>query len=396
MNKSKNYSQIMVLTCYITKFSLDNSEEHLTNELRALIQALPTANLTVLEHLIALSCNVVKHQELNKMSAENIAIVIGPNIMGPREEDTVQSNASAFKDTPLICAVVRFMIEHYSYIFHHNSPYDPALRGWDELQDKLLRSKSLGITTSSDNLKRLPINNKSVSPVSLSTPTKGTPTSKVSTGTSNKIFRGYMPRSLSENTPVPESICIDQIRISGESLLAFSVPFKLEWEIPYDMISNVEMQNDAYVIIQYKKNKKSDQISTIKITQSEGLDNSILSYPYDLKDWVEHILYVLDRYRDFTKLANDDPEKYGTIVSKDAFLEAKKRKEAKNTTKSTPIVAVGDKVFAQPLESVTPIMRVNYNYLPSTASPLEDDEADEYDSDSDDSVEFRPHSKKSK
>jgi hypothetical protein len=96
--------------------------------LRTIIQGLPTQNLTVLEHLIALSCHVVKHQESNKMSAENVSIVIGPNIMGPREQDTIQNNASAFIDTPLICLIVRFMIEHYSYIFRNNSPYDPELK----------------------------------------------------------------------------------------------------------------------------------------------------------------------------------------------------------------------------------------------------------------------------
>jgi hypothetical protein len=171
--------------------------------------------------------------------------------------------------------------------------------------------------------------------------------------------------------------------------------------MPYDMIISAEWSsNTGNVTISYKKNKKNDQLSTVTITPGQGNDESVLNYPYDLEDWTAHLQYVLDRYQDFVKLATDDPERHGAVVSKDAFMEAKKRKEAAKNSR-TP-VAVEEPIFpaspptpivSEPV-TATPTLPVNYTYFEQQQQDDDEDGDDEYDSDSDDSVEFRPHQKK--
>jgi hypothetical protein len=73
------------------------------------------------------------------------------------------------------------------------------------MQDQLLRSKSnLHKKTSLSNLQSAPLKKIDVS-------------SPAVRGPSNKIFRGYIPRSLFENKSIPDVISLNQIRISGES-----------------------------------------------------------------------------------------------------------------------------------------------------------------------------------
>jgi hypothetical protein len=212
------------------------------------------------------------------------------------------------------------------------------------------------------------------------------------------MFRGYMPRSILENVPVHSKVSLDAIRLSGESILAYSGK-ELDWEMPYDLIQQADWnQQDDAVAIQYKKNKKVEQTSVIYVTATVK-DKSVINFPYDLEDWTLHLNYVLDRYKEFTRLATEDPERFGAIVSKDAFLEAKKKKEQAKISR-TPITPSG--VDYNPSTHVVsetppeePVAAVDYSYLENVESIPEDEEDDgEYDSDSDDSVEFRPSKRK--
>lgn len=183
------------------------------------------------------------------------------------------------------------------------------------------------------------------------------------------------------------------------------------------MISVVEPTEDqTAVTVQYKRNKKSDQVSTISITAASE-DTSVLSYPYTLQDWSEHMNYVLSRYHEFVQLATDNPEMYGAIVRKDAFLEAKKKKEAaknKNIMASDNQPSSNNGTTEEGFESKATTEEVQPNVLSSpeellgqhpTLQPTlhgninnshfanedgtTENEDDEYDSDSDDSIEFR-------
>lgn len=83
---------------------LDDPEIKLTRFQDA-IGKLPDRNRVVLRRLISFLVTVTEHEEKNRMSTNNIAIVFGPNLLW--SEDAVAS----FGDTGKINTITRFMLE---------------------------------------------------------------------------------------------------------------------------------------------------------------------------------------------------------------------------------------------------------------------------------------------
>jgi hypothetical protein len=80
-------------------------------ELRALIQTLPPENRRLLKALIEFILVVQEHQEVNKMSLRNLAIVIGPNIFRP------ESNAEFIDASTYAIELIVVLGENFQLFF---------------------------------------------------------------------------------------------------------------------------------------------------------------------------------------------------------------------------------------------------------------------------------------
>jgi hypothetical protein len=104
------------------------SEEQKLIQTRALIESISTTNYQVLYYLIALvrKISTPPHVANSKMSFDNMAIVIGPNILRSRKKMDLSQMEAVSK---VVNRVTSFIIENYSKLFKKNSPYDESLLG---------------------------------------------------------------------------------------------------------------------------------------------------------------------------------------------------------------------------------------------------------------------------
>ncbi|KAL0491007.1 Rho GTPase-activating protein, partial [Acrasis kona] len=99
------------------------SLDELTQKVKTLIDSLPPINYETLLHLISI-CHKISsppHVEKNKMTVDNMSIVIGPNIL---RSDKSLSLKDASNNIQAENAVTAFLIEHYSDIFEKDSIFD--------------------------------------------------------------------------------------------------------------------------------------------------------------------------------------------------------------------------------------------------------------------------------
>ncbi|PKU27559.1 t-cell activation rho gtpase-activating hypothetical protein [Limosa lapponica baueri] len=77
---------------------------------------LPKANLLLLKHLLSLLQNISKYVATSRMTARNLAICVGPNLLSPPEEHTLSLDTLA-QVTQKVTQLVEFLIEHHRELF---------------------------------------------------------------------------------------------------------------------------------------------------------------------------------------------------------------------------------------------------------------------------------------
>lgn len=70
---------------------MDNNETRL-QALQSVLVKLPSANFDNLRYLVKFLSKLCDNQSVNKMTSQNIAIVIGPNILWSNEERQLSDN----------------------------------------------------------------------------------------------------------------------------------------------------------------------------------------------------------------------------------------------------------------------------------------------------------------
>jgi hypothetical protein len=83
--------------------------------MRALLQTLPAINMRVLRSLMRCLIVVLQHEETNKMSAKNLAIVFGPTLMRPPPSDDAPT--MELRDTPKVLELTRLILQQHGEIF---------------------------------------------------------------------------------------------------------------------------------------------------------------------------------------------------------------------------------------------------------------------------------------
>nr|XP_021141687.1 T-cell activation Rho GTPase-activating protein-like [Columba livia] len=84
--------------------------------LKEVARKLPEANLLLLKTLLRLLQNISSNATISKMSASNLAICVGPNLLSPPEEDTLPLDILV-QVTAKVTQLVEFLINHREDLF---------------------------------------------------------------------------------------------------------------------------------------------------------------------------------------------------------------------------------------------------------------------------------------
>ncbi|XP_052635170.1 T-cell activation Rho GTPase-activating protein-like [Harpia harpyja] len=93
-----------------------SSKEEKVEELKAVAEKLPGANLLLLKRLLALLQHIGHNASSSRMTASNLAICLGPNLLSPPNEDLLPLEAM-LAVTEKVNVLVAFLIENCGDIF---------------------------------------------------------------------------------------------------------------------------------------------------------------------------------------------------------------------------------------------------------------------------------------
>ncbi|CAM9618174.1 unnamed protein product [Bubo scandiacus] len=84
--------------------------------LKEVASKLPEANLVLLKHLLALLQTISSSAATSRMTAGNLAICVGPNLLSPAEEHTLPLDVLV-QATGKVTQLVEFLIDHHEELF---------------------------------------------------------------------------------------------------------------------------------------------------------------------------------------------------------------------------------------------------------------------------------------
>ncbi|XP_064910227.1 T-cell activation Rho GTPase-activating protein [Columba livia] len=111
-------SKLLVAELYqqwMAALQKSSREERLVG-LKEVARELPEANLLLLNTLLRLLQNISSNATVSKMTASNLAICVGPNLLGPPEEDTLPLD-TLVQATAKVTQLVEFLINHREELF---------------------------------------------------------------------------------------------------------------------------------------------------------------------------------------------------------------------------------------------------------------------------------------
>ncbi|XP_014803816.1 PREDICTED: T-cell activation Rho GTPase-activating protein-like, partial [Calidris pugnax] len=96
---------------WISALQKDSRQEKLA-ALKEVASKLPQSNLLLLKQLLSLLKAISSNVGTSRMSAANLAICVGPNLLSPPEEQTLPLDVLV-KVTQKVTQLVEFLIEHH-------------------------------------------------------------------------------------------------------------------------------------------------------------------------------------------------------------------------------------------------------------------------------------------
>nr|XP_021139270.1 T-cell activation Rho GTPase-activating protein-like [Columba livia] len=93
--------------------------------LREVASKLPEANLLLLKTLLSLLQKISRNVTVTKMTASNLAICVGPNLLSPPEEDGLPLEV-LMQVTGKVTRLVEFLIEHHEELFEEQEEEEEA------------------------------------------------------------------------------------------------------------------------------------------------------------------------------------------------------------------------------------------------------------------------------
>eukprot|EP01114_Cavostelium_apophysatum_P004198 TRINITY_DN1437_c0_g1_i2.p1 TRINITY_DN1437_c0_g1~~TRINITY_DN1437_c0_g1_i2.p1 ORF type:complete len:472 (-),score=118.95 TRINITY_DN1437_c0_g1_i2:1285-2700(-) len=100
------------IVLYESKHLVDEPE--FQRKLRDLVKLLPPRNKIITQFVLNFLSFVSTHQETNKMSIKNLAIVWGPVMLRTPE---IELNAESLREAGYVCSLIGMLIEHKDHVF---------------------------------------------------------------------------------------------------------------------------------------------------------------------------------------------------------------------------------------------------------------------------------------
>nr|XP_021142008.1 T-cell activation Rho GTPase-activating protein-like [Columba livia] len=100
--------------------------------LKEVASKLPTANLLLLKRLLTLLRTISSNTCTSRMTAANLAICVGPNLLSPPEEDSLPLDVLV-QVTGKVTQLVQFLIEHQEELFEEEEEDGLARASAEEL-----------------------------------------------------------------------------------------------------------------------------------------------------------------------------------------------------------------------------------------------------------------------
>ncbi|KAJ5077633.1 rho/rac/cdc gtpase-activating protein [Anaeramoeba ignava] len=125
---------------FVAVHSINDAQQRLDRIKKVLHEMLPIGRQALLKYLMNFLYNVSQRVEANKMSAANLAIVFGPNILR-HEKDSMEIMIT---ETPAVTGITFTFIEQYHFIFDSMEiPEPPKEKTKKELkkEEKLLKKQ---------------------------------------------------------------------------------------------------------------------------------------------------------------------------------------------------------------------------------------------------------------
>ncbi|XP_054033765.1 T-cell activation Rho GTPase-activating protein-like [Dryobates pubescens] len=97
-----------------------SSRQEKLEALREVASKLPVANLLLLKSLLSLLGNISRNVATSRMSANNLAICVGPNLLSPAKEHALPLDV-LLQVTGQVTGLVEFLIEHHKELFGKNT-----------------------------------------------------------------------------------------------------------------------------------------------------------------------------------------------------------------------------------------------------------------------------------
>ncbi|KAM6207348.1 uncharacterized protein WM294_001706 [Sarcoramphus papa] len=97
------------------------SKQAKVEELKAVAEKLPAANLLLLQRLLSLLQRIGHNASTSRMTSSNLAVCLGPNLLSPPNEDQLPLQAM-LEVTAKVNVLVEFMIENRGDVFGEETP----------------------------------------------------------------------------------------------------------------------------------------------------------------------------------------------------------------------------------------------------------------------------------
>lgn len=262
----------------IAEIDDDSQRLHL---IRNMARQLPETNYNTLKYLMFLMHQVCQHTEENKMSPQNLAIVVGPNILR-----STNDMMSLTMDSPAICRIITIMIENYFDIFGKSEPVfarSNATQPQRSSNRSYFENPEIVLPPLPNGEERM---NRS-GDVKI-------------TGESIVVFYRDIPDKVS--TPSSQNTTANFSDKKVSSSLK-NVDLQIEKEIPFECIDNVELS------LEY-----GDQVH-ITYHYPQSKPQRLIIRDFNAMKLETELLRTINRYKMFLRLSQQFPQDYGNVPS---------------------------------------------------------------------------------
>jgi len=133
--------------CFLAAVAIpDEQEQARLRTIKEVLNFLPYSHQVLLKYLVAFLCRVVAHSDHNRMNANNVAVLLAPNILQPPPEGSALTDlAKAMEDTPYATKLALIFLTQYDVLlrdFPEPLPPEVVVNLKKYIQEEIKRQKA--------------------------------------------------------------------------------------------------------------------------------------------------------------------------------------------------------------------------------------------------------------